>query len=59
MIRQIEGYGLRGKKYQPMDLANGTVRSEVIKGFYVRPNWLWQKPRPPVLKVLKELGVKM
>ena len=29
----------------------------VLTGFWLRVAWLWQSPLPPVLSVLKELGV--
>ena len=35
----------------------GLYRSEVLKGFWLKEEWLWQDPLPPVLEVLKELGV--
>ena len=33
----------------------GVYHSAVIAGLWLRVEWLWQ--RPPVLRVLKELGV--
>lgn len=35
--------------------AQGVYRSEVIPGFWLKVSWLWQKPLPRVLDVLKEL----
>ncbi len=35
----------------------GVYRSEVVKGFWIKEEWLWRDPLPPTLKVLKELGV--
>lgn len=35
--------------------AQGVYRSEVIAGFWLKVQWLWQKPLPHVLDVLKEL----
>jgi Uma2 family endonuclease len=37
--------------------ADGIYRSSVLTGFWLRVGWLWQNPLPPVLSVLKELGV--
>ncbi len=37
--------------------AAGIYRSEVVEGLWVRPEWLWQDPLPPVLTVLRELGL--
>ena len=36
---------------------DGVYPSEVIAGFRLREAWLWQKPLPKALSVLKELGV--
>ena len=36
---------------------DGVYPSEVIAGFRLREVWLWQKPLPKALSVLKELGV--
>jgi Uma2 family endonuclease len=37
--------------------AAGIYRSQVVEGLWVRPEWLWQDPLPPVLTVLRELGL--
>jgi Uma2 family endonuclease len=37
--------------------AAGIYRSQVVEGLWVRPEWLWQDPLPPVLVVLRELGL--
>ncbi len=35
----------------------GIYRSLVLPGFWLKVDWLWQEPLPPVLEVLKELGL--
>lgn len=35
----------------------GLYHSQVIPGFRLRVQWLWQIPLPPVLTVLKEMGL--
>ena len=37
--------------------ADGIYRSEVLPGFWLRTEWLWQEHLPPTLDVLRELGV--
>jgi Uma2 family endonuclease len=37
--------------------ADGIYRSSVLAGFWLHVAWLWQHPLPPVLSVLRELGV--
>ncbi|MCR4405187.1 MAG: Uma2 family endonuclease [Candidatus Acetothermia bacterium] len=35
----------------------GVYRSEVLPGFWLRVAWLFQEPLPPILEVLKQLGL--
>jgi hypothetical protein len=30
-----------------------------LSGFYLRPSWLWQKPLPRTVGVLREMGVAL
>jgi len=43
-------------RLSPVD-AEGGYRSAILGGFWLRVAWLWQRPLPPVLSVLKELKV--
>ena len=43
--------------YEPIPEAGGIFRSATIPDFWLRVEWLWSEPRPPVLEVLRELGV--
>jgi Uma2 family endonuclease len=45
-----EGYYERA----PVD-AEGAYHSEVIPGFCLKVEWLWQEPLPKVLDVLREM----
>ena len=36
---------------------DGIYRSATVPGFWLRMAWLWQEPLPPVLDVLRELGL--
>ena len=42
-------------KFQEVRLKDGVYHSEVIEGFWLDPNWLWQSPRPKKADVLKQL----
>lgn len=44
-------------RYERRRPEGGIYRSEVLKGFWLREEWLWREPLPPTLEVLKELGV--
>lgn len=56
---QAEFYRLGADgRYRPSPLdAAGIYRSNMLSGFWLRVGWLWQRPLPPVLGILKELGV--
>jgi Uma2 family endonuclease len=45
----------RRGKYQQVSAKDGIYYSEVIEGFWLDPNWLWQSPRPRKADVLKQL----
>lgn len=36
---------------------DGIYRSTIVPGFWLRVAWLWQEPLPPMLAVLRELGL--
>lgn len=46
---------LKRGKYQEVAPKDGIHYSEVINGFWLDPNWLWQTPRPRKADVLKQL----
>ncbi|HUY31522.1 MAG TPA: Uma2 family endonuclease [Pirellulales bacterium] len=45
-----------GKRYSPIDENDGKIASIVVRGFYLRPLWLFGDELPKVAAVLKELG---
>jgi Uma2 family endonuclease len=55
--QQAEFYQLSSDgRYRPGPVdADGVYRSVVLDSFWLRIDWLWQRPLPPVLSVLKEL----
>jgi Uma2 family endonuclease len=57
--RWIECYQLGAEGCYNTAFAGRTevCRSSAIPGFWLRAEWLWQQPLPPVLNVLRELGV--
>ena len=56
--RWAEFYHLEGERYRlAFAGAEGSYRSAVLPGFWLRVEWLWQQPLPPVLDVLRELGL--
>jgi Uma2 family endonuclease len=57
--QRMDAYQLGPGGYALIDEKDGTVRSGVIAGFYLRPAWLWQDPLPKVADVMRELGVRI
>jgi Uma2 family endonuclease len=57
--RQAEFYRLAEEGHYRTIHPNeeGIYRSEVIPGFWLQVNWLWQDPLPSVIDCLKELGL--
>ena len=57
--RQAEFYtlGADGRYRLKVGGGEGVYRSEVLPGFWLKVEWLWQEPLPPVLEVLREVGV--
>jgi Uma2 family endonuclease len=56
---QVEFYqlGADGRYRLVLIGADGIYRSIVLPGFWLRVAWLWQRPLPDEIDVLKELGV--
>jgi len=44
-------------RYERRRPQEGLYRSEALKDFWLREDWLRREPLPPVLEVLKELGL--
>ncbi len=58
MSQRVEVYALRDGKYQVIAEQEGRIASSVVPGWYVKPQWLWQKELPDVLEILGELGIR-
>ena len=54
----LEAYALKRGKYVEIEETNGTIRSAVLPGFYLKHGWLFQRPLPKVLAIQKELGLR-
>jgi Uma2 family endonuclease len=48
----------RDKQFHSIEVGTDDVfRSLVLKGLWLRVDWLWQRPMPKLMKVLKEWGL--
>ncbi len=56
--RILEAYELDAAGFRKLDERDGKVMSVVVPGWYLQPQWLWQQPRPLVMNLLAELGVR-
>ena len=57
MSQRAEIYRLVDGKYSPHPEEDGKLTAQIIPGFYLRTEWLWQQPLPAELEVLRELDV--
>lgn len=46
--------GTKGR-YREVKPQKGVLRSEVLKGFWLRLEWVWQSPRPKMMAVVAQL----
>jgi Uma2 family endonuclease len=58
MAQTIELFALQGGGFVAVPERDGKLSSTVVAGWYVRPAWLWQKPRTSALAALAELSVR-
>jgi Uma2 family endonuclease len=59
LIKRAEAYSLTRGEYRSVKPGKELqLPSKVLKGFYLRPEWLWQTPLPKTAVVLKELGLR-
>lgn len=55
---EVTVYRLREERYRTVfEGSEGPVESEILEGFRIRAEWLWQENMPPVLDVLRTWGV--
>jgi Uma2 family endonuclease len=53
--QRVEAYALnRAKKYARLKEADERIVSKVLRGFHLRPKWLWRCPLPKVMPTLRE-----
>ena len=57
--KQAEFYQLGEDRIYHLALVDedGTYHSRVMEGLWLKVDWLWQEPLPPLLNVLKEWGL--
>ena len=57
LSQRLEAYALRRGAYVLIPEKDGKIASGVIRGFWLKTEWFWQRSLPAELDVLKELGV--
>ncbi|HZZ41510.1 MAG TPA: Uma2 family endonuclease [Tepidisphaeraceae bacterium] len=58
--QRVEAYTLqpRTKRYTRIPESAARIPSKILRGFYLRPEWLFSSPLPKVAAILKELKVR-
>ena len=46
---------LKQRKYHEVRPKKGEIHSQVLTGFWLRPEWLWQAPRPDEIETLNTI----
>jgi Uma2 family endonuclease len=52
--QRIELDYLDNGKYVELPIVDGVIRSRAMEGLWLKVEWLWQNPLPPLLDILKE-----
>lgn len=52
---RVEAYRLQGDSYTVIPLKDHCIRSHVLRGFFIRPEWLWSEPHPKVSTLLRSM----
>ncbi len=59
LSKKVEAYVLdRSRKYKLLAEREGAIRSKVLRGFLLKPAWLWQPRLPKVQAALREMGAR-
>jgi Uma2 family endonuclease len=46
---------LKQGKYHEVRPKKGELHSKILSGFWLRPEWLWQNPRPDEIETLQQI----
>jgi Uma2 family endonuclease len=58
MDQSVTQLRLRQGKYRQVRPHKGEIHSQVMTGFWLRPQWLWQQPRPDEIDTLEQIMAK-
>ena len=57
---QLKMYCLNEKgDFESQQAENDMFKSKVLRGFWIKSEWLWQEPLPNVISIAKELKIKI
>jgi Uma2 family endonuclease len=58
LAQRANAYELEKGKYRELEEKKGIIRSQALKGLFIKPAWLWYPPFPRLATVLREMGVQ-
>lgn len=58
MDQTVTQLRLRQGKYREVRPKKGEIHSQVLTDFWLRPEWLWQEPRPDEIDTLEQILTK-
>jgi len=59
MEQDITLLRLHGGKYRRVKARKGELHSQALPGFWIRPEWLWQRPLPKKTAILAQLLARL
>jgi len=57
MSENVEAYALKDRAYRQIMPRKGRITSTVVRGFWIKTDWLWMRPLPTILTTLRDLGI--
>jgi Uma2 family endonuclease len=55
MDQKVTLLRLKDQKYHEVRPKKGELHSESLPGFWLRPEWLWQEPRPDEMDIVQQI----
>jgi Uma2 family endonuclease len=58
LSKKVDAFALKGRTFVQFGAKAEIIRSKVLRGFYMKPSWLWRSRLPSVSSLLKEMAGK-
>lgn len=58
LSKTVTAFELSKGAYRAIGAKSGMIRSKVLKGLFINPEWLWSMPFPKLAQVVREMGLR-